>query len=156
MPKGEVMSILDISIEWWYWLVFGFILLLLELQDGSFLMLGLGVSAATVGGIEYIYSIKFTYQLLIWAFLSVAYIVIWKKFIHDSKPIASEKEYQAIGIVAKDIEPHKKGIVMFDTPIVGSREWKAIADMPIKKGESVRIVEIIQQTLKVEPVKGEQ
>jgi membrane protein implicated in regulation of membrane protease activity len=147
------MSILDISIEWWYWVVFGFVLLLLELQDGSFLMLGLGVAATSVGGLEYILDIKFTYQLLIWALLSVAYIFIWKKYINGTKPSIVENEYNTIGIVQKDIEPHKKGIVLFDVPVIGSREWKAIADMPIKKGESVKIVEIIQQTLKVEPVK---
>jgi membrane protein implicated in regulation of membrane protease activity len=149
------MSILDISFEWWYWLVFGFVLLLLELQDGSFLMLGLGVAAASVGGLEYILDIKFTYQLLIWALFSVAYIFVWKKYLNGKKPSIADSEYSAIGIVVKDIEPHKKGIVKFDIPVFGSREWKAMADMPIHKGESVKIVKVIQQTLKVEPLKGE-
>jgi len=150
---------LNISMEWWYWLILGLILILLELQNGSFLMLGLGVSAATVGIIEYIYEdstggigIKFALQLIIWVILSVAYVFAWKKYIHDPRPVISDLEYKTIGIVIEDIEPHKKGKVMFDVPVVGSREWNAIADMPIKKGESVKIIEIIQQTLKVAPV----
>jgi membrane protein implicated in regulation of membrane protease activity len=147
-----------ISFEWWYWLILGLVLLLLELQDGSFLMLGLGVAAASVGAIEYFYedtfskSILFNYQLILWAFLSIAYVFAWKKFIHDPRPAVSDLEYKTIGVVIEDIKPHKKGKVMFDVPVVGSRIWKAIADVPIKKGESVKIIEVIQQTLKVAPV----
>jgi len=41
---------------------------------------------------------------------------------------------------------------MFDVPVVGSREWNAISNVPIKKGESVKIIEVIQQTMRVAPV----
>jgi len=96
---------LSISIEWWYWLILGLVLLLLELQDGTFLMLGLGVAATTVGGIEYLYaqvtgdSIKIALQLLLWAFISTVYVFAWKKFIHDPRPAASDLEFKEIGIV---------------------------------------------------------
>ena len=40
---------LNDTILWWHWIVLGFILLILEMSTGTFIMLGLGVAAIIVG-----------------------------------------------------------------------------------------------------------
>ena len=44
------------------------------------------------------------------------------------------------------------GTIRFQKPVLGSDTWTVIADVPIRSGERARIVDVIGQTLKVEPI----
>ena len=146
------MSVLDISLAWWIWVVAGFVLLFLELLDGNLVLFGLGIAAVSVGVIDYFYDMKFIYQLLSWAGLSVAYVIFWKIYIQNKKDPITNSYIGKVGIVIEDIDPIDGGKVEFTMPVIGSRFWDAIADKPIKKGTKVKIVKVIQQVLKVEEV----
>jgi len=146
------MDILNLSLAWWVWGVAGLILLFLELLDGSLVLLGLGIAAITVGVLEHFYDIKFVFQLLLWASLSVLYVIFWKYYIQSKKDTITNSYIGKEGIVVEDIDPINGGKVEFIMPVIGSRFWNAIADKPIKKGSKVKIVEVIQQVLKVEEV----
>jgi len=150
-----MLAMLNESILWWHWVVAGLLLLILEINTGTFILLGLGVAAVSVGVLDYIYPITFTYEVLIWTALSAGYLMAWKKWMAQqnvSDTGQSNYNLDMLGTVTKAIEPHKKGKVHFDVPVLGETEWIAIADHPIEKGERVKIVEIIGQLIKVEQV----
>jgi len=151
-----MIEFLSTHILWWHWVVFGLILILLELADGSFLMLGLGSAAVFTGAIHYFFHPKITIELLMWAFLSVAYIFIWKKFIHDkvegTKTGQSDSDIGEVGIVIAPITRYKEGRVRFDVPVIGSRVWLAIANEDIPVGTEVELIDIDGQYAKVRPL----
>lgn len=150
-----MLTMLNESISWWHWIVAGLLLLILEINTGTFILLGLGIAAITVGLLDYIYPITFTYQILIWTALSAGYLMAWKRWMAEkdvSDTGQSNYNLDMLGTVTQPIEPHKKGKVHFDIPVLGQTEWIAIADYPIDKGERVKIIEIIGQLIKVEKV----
>jgi membrane protein implicated in regulation of membrane protease activity len=56
------------------------------------------------------------------------------------------------GTVSVAIEPHRRGKVIFDSPVLGNTVWHASSDTAIAKGSRVRIVEINGQLIDVTPV----
>jgi len=150
------MDILNISVEWWIWVIIGLVLLMLEIFDGSLLLSGLGVAAILVGAIEYISDMSLNYQLLLWGAFDVIYFFIWIKFIKSEKESIAEEAYDVIGVAKTDIKPHQEGRVKFDTKFLGGLEWIAISDYEINEGTLVTVDKVIQQKVKVKPVnKGE-
>ena len=150
-----MLNVLNESILWWHWVAFGLVLLLLEIGTGTFMLLGLGLAAVTVGILDRIHPMDFTYALLIWTALSAGYLLAWKKWMEKQSVSHTGQSNYALdmrGIVTKPIEPHKKGKVHFDIPVLGQREWIAIADHPIQKDQEVKIEEIIGQLIKVKKV----
>ncbi|RUM74734.1 MAG: NfeD family protein [Sulfurovum sp.] len=150
-----MLAMLNETVIWWHWIAFGLILLILEVNTGTFILLGLGIAAISVGIIEYLHPITFTYQVLIWTALSAGYLLAWKKWInekHVSETGQSNYNLDMLGTVTEAIRPHHKGKVHFDIPVLGQTEWIAIADEPIAKGERVKIIEIIGQLIKVEKI----
>ncbi len=154
-----MIDFLSSHVLWWHWVVLGLILILLELLEGTFLMLGLGSAAILTGGIHYFFHPKITIELLIWVALSSIYIFIWKKFIHDQikelKVGQSDSDLGEIGIVISPISKFKEGRVRFDVPVIGSRTWLAIANEDIPVGTEVKLIEIDGQYAKVSPLEKE-
>jgi membrane protein implicated in regulation of membrane protease activity len=151
-----MIEFLSNHILWWHWVVLGLLLILLELQDGSFLMLGLGTAAILMGAIHHFFHPKIAIELILWALLSAAYIIVWKKFIHDkitgAKVGQSDSDLGEKGIVISPITKYKEGRVRFDIPVIGSRIWLAIADEDIPVGTEIQLVEIDGQYAKVAPI----
>ena len=139
-------------IEWWYWLIFGFILLIAEMADGSLLLSGLGAAAVLVGMLEYFLNFSFKNQLLLWGGFNIIYFFIWVKFIKRPKKSVAEESYDVTGVATSDIKPHDEGWVKFDTKLLGSRDWIAISDYNINKGDLVTVEKVIQQRVKVKPL----
>ena len=75
-----MIEFLDANVLWWHWVVLGILLLGGEVLTGTFLLLGLGVSAVVVGGVDRMAGLSFTMELLIWALLSTAVIVALKRY----------------------------------------------------------------------------
>ena len=150
-----MLAILNENVLWWHWIVAGLLLLILELNTGTFVLLGLGVAAASVGILDYLHPITFTYEVLIWSLLSMGYLIAWKKWMAEkdvSNTGQSNYNLDMLGTVTHAIKPHHKGKVHFDIPVLGETEWFAIADNPIEKESRVKIVEIIGQLIKVEKI----
>ncbi len=154
-----MIEFLSNHILWWHWIVLGLFLILLELFDGSFLMFGLGSAAILTGAIQYFFQFKLPIQIIIWIILSFIYIMFWKKIIHDKikglKVGQSDSDIGEIGIVITPISKFKEGRVRFEVPVIGSREWLAIANEDIPIGKEVVLIEIEGQYAKVKPLKRE-
>ena len=151
-----MIVLLNETVLWWHWIVFGIVLLILEMSTGTFFMLGLGVAAIIVGILDALFQISFTLELSIWMILSILAIMAWFKWFRED-PITesgqSNYRLDTLGIVVEDIQPHSRGKVTFDTPVLGNTSWHATSKVDIDKNTRVKIVEINGQLIQVEPIK---
>jgi len=150
-----MIALLNETVLWWHWIVFGITLLILEMSTGTFFMLGLGVAAIIVGVIDTFIDTSFTMELSIWIILSILAIMAWFKWFREP-PITesgqSNYRLDTLGMVMEDIQPHSRGKVTFDTPVLGNSSWHATAKVDIDKNTRVKIVQINGQLIEVEPV----
>lgn len=150
-----MIALLNETVLWWHWIVFGIILLILEMSTGTFFMLGLGVAAIVVGIIDATVSTSFTVELIIWIILSLLAIATWFKWFREP-PLTdsgqSNYRLDTLGIVMEDIQPHSRGKVTFDTPVLGNTSWHATAKVDIDKNTRVQIVQINGQLIEVKPI----
>ena len=150
-----MIALLNETILWWHWIVFGIILLILEMSIGTFFMLGLGVAAIIVGIIDFQMGTSFTVELSIWMVLSILAIGIWFKWFREPPVIESgQSNYRldTLGTVQEEIHPHSRGKVKFDTPVLGNTIWHATSKIDIDANTRVKIVQVNGQLIEVEPI----
>jgi len=98
---------------------------------------------------------SFTVELSIWIVLSIFVIYAWFKWFRE-QPITdsgqSNYRLDTLGVVMEDIQPHSREKVTFDTPVLGNTSWHAKSKVDIDKGTRVKIVQINEQLIEVEPV----
>ena len=143
---------LDANVLWWHWIVVGVVFIGLETVTMTFLMLGIGVAAVVTGLVAYLFDLSFSTELLLWAVLSILFVVGWWRFIKQRTVTQSGQPHYRLdtkGTVVSSIEPPKRGKVLFDIPVLGNREWPAFADDALEKGAKVRIVDVSGQLIKV-------
>jgi len=87
-----MIEFLNETVLWWHWIVLGVILLILEMNMGTFFMLGLGVAAILVGIIDNLIGTSFKTELFIWMVLSVLSIAAWFKWFR-AKPITVDSTH---------------------------------------------------------------
>ena len=152
-----MIEFLNETVLWWHWIVFGIGLLILDMTMGTFFILGQGVAAIIVGILDIYLGLSFTVELTIWMILSILAISAWFKWFREN-PITdsgqSNYRLDTLGIVMEDIQPHSRGKVTFDTPVLGNTSWHATAKVDIDKGSRVQIVQINGQLIEVEPIKS--
>jgi len=148
-----MFDILNNIILWWHWLVFGLLLLLLEILTGTFFVLTLAIGALIVGIISFLITLSFNSELTLWIIFSLIGIAIWYSFMKNKKtPEVGQSNYRfnTLGSVTKKIKPYKRGQVVFDKPVLGNSSWVAISDKELEVGQRVKIVEVNGQLIKVE------
>jgi hypothetical protein len=143
------------TVLWWHWIVAGLGLLILEINTGTFVVLGLGLAAIAVGLIDLATDISFTSEVLLWTGLSVLSLIVWKKWIKTeevSDSGQSNYNLKTLGTVIETIEPHQRGKVTFDTPVLGNSIWTATAKTKLEKESRVTIVEVHGQLIEVKSI----
>ena len=152
-----MLELIGSLIVWWHWVVVGLILLIVELNTGTFLFFGLGVAAMAVGVIDAVWEVPFLYQILLWAAGSVLAVFIWTKWYKSSAASTagqSNDGWDAEGVVTTEITSSRRGKVMFDLPVLGDTVWDAAASETIPLGRRVRIGDVRGQIIQVEAVPG--
>ena len=147
-----MLEFLSTTLLWWHWIAFGLMLLTLEMFSGTFLMLGLGVSAIAVGIIEVLFPMTFEIQLTIWLILSVITIAWWFKYMRDNtveKTGQSNYTLETQGVVTKAIEPNSRGEVKFDLPVLGNTTWIATSKEKLDINNRVKIIAVKGQLIEV-------
>jgi len=150
-----MLELLANNILWWHWIIFGLIMLIVELFTNIFIMLGLGISAIIVGTIDLIFVLSLNEELLIWIISSIVIIIFLIKFFRKSKTDKSGQSNYAIGvkgIIEEPIKAYGRGKVRFNTPILGSRIWNATADEDLDSEIRVEIIEVRGQLIKVQKI----
>ena len=135
-----------------YWFIFGILLLVFELATPGFVAMFFGMAALTVALISWIFSPGQIFCWLLFAALSVIYLLLLRKFLKrvfiGDKDEPDRLEDSFVGKYAKVIEaiaPGNPGRVDFS-----GCTWEAEADDAIALGERVRICAKKNLTLSVQ------
>ena len=145
------------EIEYWHWLILGMLLMALEMAVPSFVLLWFGAGAIVSGIVLLVVPISLTAQVLIWALASIAFTLLWFKYL---KPLSIDKTMAGLpnesilgetGLVIKAPAEQQRGIVMFTTPKLGSEEWPIISEQSIALGDRVRVTGVSGNALLVVP-----
>ncbi len=148
---------MEFKLLYWYWLVFGMVLIITELFIPSFTIFWFGLGAILVAGLLLMLpDLAISWQLFIWAIASCILTFLWFKLF---KPLMVDRTKAGIsreailgetGQVIRIPEQEKRGIVRFTTPLLGSDEWPFICDQQITTGDRVVVKDISGNTLIVE------
>ena len=142
----------------WLWMYIGAFLMLAELMLPGFVIFFFGLSAATVGGIRFVFGDAFTltWQLAAFSAFSIVYLVVlrrWLKAVFTGTTTQAgvdfDNEYVGrVGKVVSAIKPPLAGRIQ-----IGDAEWTAEADAPIGADADVKVVSQNNLTMKVEEIK---
>lgn len=145
------MEMLFTNIDFWHWLIFGSVLIIIEIFAWSTFFLWMGVSAIMVGALLKVNpDLSGNTQLLIFAFLSVSTIYIAKKFfkVETVDTQLNERSSRHIGNIYTVAEVTNNGTKVQ----VGDSLWLATGtDMVV--GQKVKVVDTDSTTLIVEAIK---
>jgi membrane protein implicated in regulation of membrane protease activity len=145
---------------YWHWLVFGMILMMLELVVPSFTILWFGLGGLVVGLILLIFAnLAFTWQIFIWVVSSIGFTLFWFKILKpkmEDRTMAGLSREAVLGETATVIsrpEGNKRGELRFTIPVLGAEVWKFICDKPVELGDRVIVKDVSGNTLIVNPIK---
>ncbi|MGH1487136.1 MAG: NfeD family protein [Cellvibrionaceae bacterium] len=145
---------LDGNVLYWHWIVFGLLLITLELFAPVFVMLWLGLAAIIIGIIDLVIPLSFSIQLVIWAILSTVFLFLWHKYISPKMTnqtlagLSREAIIGQIGMVVFYSEEQGRGKLKFPAPIVGNDEWEFIySGDPLNNGDKVQVADISGNSL---------
>ncbi len=147
---------METELLYWHWMVFGVLLLLLELVTLTFVMVWLGVAALLVGFLLlWLPAMALGWQLFGWALLSAALAYLWVRFI---KPLSVDKTRAGlsreaivgqVGQVLTLPVGDKRGTLRFTVPILGAEEWPFMCQHDVKMGDKVRVLDVVGNALSV-------
>lgn len=146
------------AMEWWYWVVGGVLLALLELVIPAFFVLWFGLGALLVGLLMLATgALSLTTQLLVWGLASLAMMALWFRVFRRDRHktlvgTADGAVLGEIGLLVGAVEPFQRGRVRFQRPILGAEEWACVAETAIAAGERVRVVSVEGSFIKVAKV----
>ena len=148
---------MEFKVLYWYWLVFGMLLIMAEMFIPSFTVFWFGLGAVVVALILWLLpDMAVSWQLFIWAVASIVFTILWFKLF---KPLMTDRTKAGIsreailgesGQVIKMPEADRRGIVRFTTPLLGSDEWPFICEQEVDSGDRVFVKDVSGNTLIVE------
>ncbi|MCG8670738.1 MAG: NfeD family protein [Pseudomonadales bacterium] len=144
------------QILYWHWVLFGLLLIGLEMVLPTFLTLWFGLGALLVGAVLFIWpEMSLAWQLGIWLVDSAIMVFVWFKFIQPQMKdrtkagMGREALLGETGIVITVPREEKKGRLRFPTPILGDDEWEIICQEEIAEGDRVIVIELSGNALVV-------
>lgn len=149
----------DFQILYWYWLVFGMLLILLELAVPSFTIFWFGLGGLVVGLLLLLApGISLTLQILIWVLASSAFALFWFKVL---KPRMTDRTMSGISreavvgetaMVTRAPEGDRRGEIRFSIPMLGSDSWPFICTDEVAVGDRVMVQDVSGNTMLVKKV----
>jgi membrane protein implicated in regulation of membrane protease activity len=135
----------------WSWMVFGLVLLGLELLVPGVFLVWFGVSALVIGVFTLWVSVPWPLQWLSFAALSLAAIIVWvktgrRRAQHGEKPLLNQRTDQLIGqsgILAEAI------VTGFGRVRIGDTLWR-VSGPDLPAGQQVRVTGADGNILRVE------
>jgi membrane protein implicated in regulation of membrane protease activity len=147
------------QIEWWYWIIVGFCLIGLELIIPSFTIIWFGLGALVVGILKLLWpAFPAAGQVFLWSAASIFFTVMWFRYLKpksDRTHAGTSKEgiVGESGIIIRGTDDsYGRGTVKFRISILGADEWICYAEEVLKIGDSVRVMDIEGQILKVKKI----
>ncbi len=149
----------DFQMLYWYWLVFGMLLILLELMVPSFTIFWFGLGALVVGVLMLVApGISLTWQIMIWLVASSAFVFFWFKVLkprmtdRTTAGISREAVLGETAMVTRAPEGDRRGEMRFAVPMLGSDTWPFICVDEVVVGERVMVQDVAGNTMMVKKV----
>ncbi len=143
------------QILYWHWIVFGLILVILEMLLPGFVLIWFGVGALLVGGLLYLIpDMVWQWQLFIFSIFSVISVFAWRIWSKDNltddpeSEVLNQRGRALIGRETVLIEPIVNGVGRVQ---VDDTFWR-VNGGDLKNGQLVRVIDVDGATLKVEHV----
>ncbi len=140
------------DIIYWHWLILAVALIILEILMPGAYFLWMGISAAVVGGVIFIFpQMPILVQVLIFAILSVITVMMYRSYqkknpIVTDEPALNRRAEQYIGQSFALSEPIVNGEGKIK---VDDSTWK-VTGVDMDAGELVHVVSVEGSTFKVE------
>ena len=144
---------------YWYWLVFGMVLILLELAVPSFTIFWFGLGALVVGVLLLLApGIDLTWQILVWVIASSGFAIFWFRVLkprmtdRTKAGIAREAVLGETAMVIRAPEGGRRGELRFAVPVLGSDTWPFICTGEVAVGDRVMVQDVSGNTMMVKKV----
>ena len=127
----------------WNWLIFGFILMALELAAPGVFLFWLGLSALLVGLLSFLIQPSWQTQLLMFAVFSVAAVPLWRRFAFTSRSASTSNPFlnkRTDAMVGREFTLEKPIINGTGTVRIDDTIWR-VAGPDAPAGSRVRIVQ---------------
>lgn len=140
----------------WAWAILGLVLLSVEMLSGTFYILWFGISALCVALLLAAYpAAPIALQLLVFSVLSLVTLGIWRTKYRKQGPAprvgqAQDDTVGRTGRITEPVSREQQGKIVFTIPVMGSREWVAVADESIAAGEEAVVTRIEGNYLRVQ------
>ncbi len=146
--------VMELIIVWWYWLVFGMLLILAEMLIPSFTLFWFGLAGLLIAVLLiFLPDLAFSMQLLFWTLASIVFTVLWFKYFKPTmidrtkSGVSKEAVTGETGIVIKPPQNELRGIVRFSLPLLSADEWEFICQDDCHVGDRVEVIDVSGNTL---------
>lgn len=144
------------KILYWHWLVFGMILMLLELAVPSFTIFWFGLGGLVVGVLLLLFAeMPLALQIFLWVIASVGFVLFWFRVLKPKMKdqtmagISREAVLGETAMVIRKPEGDRRGQLRFAVPVLGSETWDFISDDLLEVGDRVMVKEVSGNTMVV-------
>jgi len=139
----------------WIWAIIGILLVSIEIFTVSFYILSFGISALLVTVILSLVDLSANVQLVLFITFSIAVLsLLHFKYKGNRKTfLIGQSSDDTIGKIGKISDLSEDiATVKFNIPVMGSRTWMAISDDQLDIGDSVKVISIEGNYLRVKKV----
>jgi membrane protein implicated in regulation of membrane protease activity len=135
------MAEMFVTLGTWNWLIFGFILMALELAAPGVFMFWLGLAALLVGLLSFVFTTSWQTQLLMFAVFSVAAVPLWRRFALKSTASKSNPflNRRTDALVGREFTLEKPIVDGSGTVRIDDTIWR-VAGPDAPAGSRVRVV----------------
>ena len=126
----------------WNWLIFGFILMALELLAPGVFLFWLGLAALLVGLVSFVLHPSWQAQLLMFAVFAVAAVPLWRRLLRNNGGVSKSNPFlnrRAAALVGRVFTLEKPIIDGAGTVRVDDTIWR-VAGPDAPAGSRVRVV----------------
>ena len=126
----------------WNWLIFGFILMALELTAPGVFLFWFGLAALLVGLVSFVLHPTWQSQLLMFAVFALIAVPIWRRLAKSQRETSASNPFlnrRAAALVGRVFTLEKPIVDGFGTVLVDDTIWR-VAGPDVPAGSRVRVV----------------
>ena len=138
------MTEMFVTLGTWNWLIFGFILMALELMAPGVFLFWLGLAALLVGLLSFVVNPSWQAQLLMFAVFSVAAVPLWRRFALKSGAASVSNPFlnkRTDALVGREFTLEKPIVDGTGTVRIGDTIWR-VAGPDAPAGSRVKVVQV--------------
>ncbi|CCE00140.1 NfeD family protein [Bradyrhizobium sp. STM 3809] len=145
------MSDMFVTLGSWNWLIFGVIMMALELLAPGVFLFWLGLAALLVGVLSFVFAPGWQLQILLFALFAIAAVPLWRRLARANAAPSEDNPYlnrRSAALVGREFTLEKPIVDGNGTVRIDDTVWR-VAGPDIPAGSRVRIVQADGAQLRV-------